>query len=182
ISTLNQLLTAILPPRALPRLDLLEPSGIPEECRTAVVVPILFDDVRAVEESIENLEIQYLANRERNLHFALLGDFTDASTETVEGDDEIVATAVAGIRALNDRYAPESRDAFHLLHRPRRWNPRENVWMGWERKRGKLADFNRFLRGRADHAFQVVEGETAVLGQVRYVITLDADTVLPPES
>jgi cyclic beta-1,2-glucan synthetase len=180
VGVVNQLVAAFLPPRLLPRLDLHENGGIPPELRTAVVVPTLFGTVDGVREALEHLEVQYLANREPNLHFAVLGDFTDAPAETLPGDAEIVAAAADGVRALNARHAAGARDVFYLFHRPRRWNPREGVWMGWERKRGKLADFNRFVRGGAPGAFSTVVGDVAALRGVRYVITLDADTVLPP--
>ncbi|HEX9937366.1 MAG TPA: hypothetical protein VGB15_09590, partial [Longimicrobium sp.] len=180
VGVVNQLAAAFLPPRLLPRLDLHENGGIPPELRTAVVVPTLFDGARAVREALEHLEVQYLANREPNLHFAVLGDFTDAAAETLPGDAAIVAAAADGVRALNARYAAGADDAFYLFHRPRRWNPREGVWMGWERKRGKLAEFNRFVRGGARGAFSAIVGDVAALAGVRYVITLDADTVLPP--
>jgi cyclic beta-1,2-glucan synthetase len=110
-----------------------------------------------------------------------LSDFTDSATETDDGDDLIVEAAREGVRALNTRYARETEDAFYLFHRARRWNPLEGVWMGWERKRGKLAEFNRFVRG-GQGAFSVVVGNVDSLRQVRYVITLDADTVLPPDA
>ena len=182
IGAVNQLVTAILPPRGLAKLDLHGHEGIPAEFRTAVVIPTLFGSVEAVDEALGNLEVQFLANREAHLHFAVLSDFPDAQTETTGGDDAIVAAAVAGMRALNARYAPETRDSFYLFHRPRRWNPQQGVWMGWERKRGKLAEFNRFLRGGAGDAFSVVVGDVEPLRRVRYVITLDADTVLPPDA
>ncbi len=181
VNILNQLLTATLPPRMLPKLDLVR-GGVPPECRTAVVIPILFEDVAAVHEALETLEVRFLANREAHIHFALLSDFTDAATEAVGGDDLIVAAAREGVRGLNARYAAATEDAFYLFHRARRWNPVEGVWMGWERKRGKLAEFNRFVRGKGEGAFAVVEGNVAALAQVRYVITLDADTVLPPDA
>jgi len=180
VGVVNQLVAAFLPPRLLPRLDLYEQGGIPPALRTAVVVPTLFDGPAAVHEALEHLEVQYLANRQPNLHFALLGDFTDAAAETLPGDAEIAAAAVAGVRALNARYAAGAEDAFYLFLRPRRWNPGEGAWMGWERKRGKLAEFNRFVRGGGQGAFSTVVGDVAALGGVRYVITLDADTVLPP--
>ena len=144
VSIVNQLVTAFLPPRQLPKLDLHE-HGVPPEFRTAVVIPTLFGSVDAVHEALENLEVQFLANREAHLHFAVLSDFTDAPSETCEGDEAIVAAAVDGVRALNTRYGGGGEDAFYLFHRPRRWNPHEGVWMGWERKRGKLAEFNRFV-------------------------------------
>ena len=186
INVVNQLVTTYLPPRTLPKLDFSEEAtggnGIPEELRTAVVIPTLFPSVDIVREALATLEVQFLANREAHIHFALLSDFADATTETRPDDAEIVAAAVAGIRDLNARYGSnhESIDRFHLFHRPRRWNAQEGVWMGWERKRGKLAQFNQFVLGRGDDAFSVIEGDAAPIRGVRYVITLDADTVLPP--
>ncbi|HEU4454339.1 MAG TPA: glucoamylase family protein [Longimicrobium sp.] len=144
------------------------------------MIPTLFADVEAVHEALDNLEVQFLANREAHLHFAVLSDFTDAPAETLPGDGEVAAAAADGVRALNARYAGGAEDAFYLFLRPRRWTAREGVWMGWERKRGKLADFNRFARGGAEGAFSTVVGDVAALRGVRYVITLDADTVLPP--
>jgi len=181
ISAVNQVVTAFLPPRTLPALDLHQ-SGLPEEFRTAVVIPTMFDRVEAVREAVDNLEVQFLANREAHLHFALLSDLADAPSATEETDAAIVAAAVAGVGALNARYAPESQDIFYLFHRPRRWNPAEGVWMGWERKRGKLAEFNRFVLGGAADAFATVVGDVTPLRSVRYVITLDDDTHLPPDA
>jgi cyclic beta-1,2-glucan synthetase len=194
VTVVNQLLTTVLPPRTLPKLDLGDGgrgrSGIPESMRTAVVVPTLLTSVEQVQETLADLESQFLANRAANLHFAILSDFTDAAAETLPQDAAIVQAAAEGVRALNARYpvhrsragddAPPPGDAFYLFHRPRRWNPRQGVWMGWERKRGKLGDFNRFVLTGADDAFSTIVGDTAPLRQVRYVITLDADTVLPP--
>ena len=183
VNVVNQLVTAFLPPRPLPKLDLHE-HGVPPEYRTAVVVPTLFGSVDAVREALENLEVQFLANREAHLHFAVLSDFTDSPTETRESDAAIVAAAVEGVQGAQRplrRRRPE--DAFYLFHRPRRWNPREGVWMGWERKRGKLAEFNRFvLRRRDEGAFSVIVGDVEPIRSVRYVITLDSDTVLPPDA
>ncbi|HET8771007.1 MAG TPA: glucoamylase family protein, partial [Gemmatimonadaceae bacterium] len=181
VSVVNQLVTAFLPPRVLPKLDL-PANGVPPEYRTAVVIPTLLGSEDGVQEALANLEAQYLANREAHLHFAVLSDFTDADSETTPRDASILAAAEQGVRALNDRYAPSAQDAFYLLHRPRKWNEKQGVWMGWERKRGKLAEFNRFLRGRARGAFSLVVGNVQVIRQVRYVITLDSDTVLPPEA
>ncbi|MGQ0641271.1 MAG: GH36-type glycosyl hydrolase domain-containing protein [Gemmatimonadaceae bacterium] len=181
VQVVNQLITTFLRPHVLPKLDLHE-HGVPAEYRTAVVVPTLFDSVDTVHEALANLEVQFLANREAHLHFAILSDFTDSATETRDHDAAIVAAAEEGVRALNARYAPNEQDAFYLFHRPRRWNSRQGAWMGWERKRGKLADFNRFVRGGAHDAFTVVTGNVDAIRRVRYVITLDADTVLPPDA
>jgi cyclic beta-1,2-glucan synthetase len=181
INFVNQLLTNYLPPRALPRLEFRE-DGIPREFRTAVVVPTLFPTVKSVRDTLEHIEVQYLANRDPNLHFAVLSDFTDAPHERMPDDEAILAAAVAGVRDLNERYAGPDENVFFLFHRPRLWNPKQGVWMGWERKRGKLAQFNQLLRGGAEGAFSTAVGETAVLADVRYVITLDSDTVLPRDT
>jgi len=181
VSVINQLVTSFLPPKRLPKLDLRE-HGVPPEFRTAVVIPTLFGSVEAVHEALDNLEVQFLANREAHLHFAVLSDFTDSATETCADDAAVLEAATEGIRGLNARYAPTTQDAFYLFHRPRRWNPHEGVWMGWERKRGKLAEFNRFVLGAAEGAFTVTMGDLTPIRAVRYVITLDADTSLPPDA
>ena len=181
INMLNRAITAVLPPNILPKLDLQE-HGIPATARTAVVVPTLFGSVAAVHEALEHLEVQFLANRKDRLHFAVLSDFTDAAAETQPDDAAILAAAVEGVQSLNARYRGDAEDAFYLFHRARRWNPTQGVWMGWERKRGKLAEFNRFVRGGGTDAFSMVVGDTVSLRESRYVITLDADTVLPPNA
>ena len=180
ISSVNQLITIFLHPRLLPKLDLRGEEGIPAEFRTAVVIPTLFARVEAVEEALSSLEVQFLANRESHLHFAVLSDFPDAPDETEAGDAAIVEAAATGVRELNARYGEGRNDLFYLFHRPRRWNAQQGVWMGWERKRGKLAEFNRFLRDGTTDAFSGLVGDVEPLRAVRYVITLDADTVLPP--
>ena len=181
VSIVSQLITAFLPPRLLPKLDLRE-HGVPEEYRTVVVIPTLFESIDAVRDAMENLEVQFLANRDAHLHFAILSDFTDSPTETRADDGPIIEAAALAVRTLNVKYAPDTNDAFYLFHRPRRWNAQQGVWMGWERKRGKLAEFNRFLRDGAAGAFSVTVGDAGAIRPARYVITLDADTVLPPDA
>ncbi len=181
ISIINQMITLLMPPRLMSKLELRD-DGIPEEYMTAVVVPTLLSSVHGVEEALEHLEVQYLANRDPNLQFAILSDFTDSPTEHRSGDEEILTAAASGIKALNARYALTGDDVFFLFHRPRLWNAKQGVWMGWERKRGKLAQFNKFLRGGATDAFTTIVGDTKRLGFVRYVITLDSDTVLPRDA
>ncbi|MGH7648732.1 MAG: hypothetical protein ACREND_11480, partial [Gemmatimonadaceae bacterium] len=181
VSIVNQLVTAFLPPRLLPKLDLRE-HGVPEAYRTVVVIPTLFGSIDAVREAMENLEVQFLANRDAHLHFAVLSDFTDSPTESRADDAPIVEAAAVAVQTLNAKYAADSNDAFYLFHRPRRWNARQGVWMGWERKRGKLAEFNRFLRDGTAGVFSVTVGDAGAIQRARYVITLDADTVLPPDA
>ncbi len=180
VSLLNWFVTLLISPRALPRLDY--SAGISPQSRTMVVVPTILSDPAAVDGLIEAIEIHHLANRDPHLHFALLTDWNDAPAEHQPNDDELLQCARKGIEELNRRYAPERGDLFYLFHRPRRWNASENVWMGYERKRGKLAQFNGRLRGSCLDCFSEIVGDPAIFPAVRYVITLDTDTQLPRES
>jgi cyclic beta-1,2-glucan synthetase len=180
-SLTNQLVTLLMPPRTLPKMEFRD-DGIPREYRTAAVVPTLFGSVKGVQEALEHIEVQYLANRDPNLYFAILSDFTDSPTETREGDAEIIEAAEQGIRYLNLKYSGDARDVFYLFHRPRLWNPQQGVWMGWERKRGKLGQFNRFVRSQSAGAFSTIVGDVSSLKGIKYVITLDSDTVLPRDA
>ncbi len=147
-----------------------------------VIVPTILDSVERARELVEHLEVQALGNIDRNLHFALLGDVRDAETETLPRDAEILAAARAGIDALNEKHGDGSGDRFFLFHRARQWNAQENLWMGWERKRGKIEEFNRLLRGATDTSFVADAGDIGILPHVRYCITLDSDTRLPRDT
>jgi len=177
----NWIATLIVKPRPLPKMDYSE--GIPEQDCTLVAVPSMLSSEKAIEELADELEVRYLANLEAHLYFALLTDFTDAPEEKMPGDDALLAYAVKRIEALNHRYAKENTGSrFFLFHRPRKWNASEKIWMGHERKRGKLAELNSFLGNTGHHDFMEVTGDTTALKLVRYVITLDADTQLPREA
>ena len=180
IALVNWLATLLVTPQPLPRLDFSE--GIPLESSTLVVVPTMLTSPQNIAALIEALEVRFLANRDENLHFGLLTDFRDAPAETLPEDEPLVNLARQGIEALNEKYRSTKGDIFFLFHRPRRWNPSERIWMGYERKRGKLAALNSFLRGGSRDCFSVVVGATAVLSGVKYVITLDTDTQLPRDS
>ncbi len=180
VAIVNWLVTLCVTPRALPRMDF--SAGIPREFRTFVAVPTMLTSAQAVRDLVEALEIRYLANRDEHLHFGLLTDWRDAPTEVMPDDQALLDGAQEGIAALNEKYKGERTDIFFLFHRPRRWNPQERVWMGYERKRGKLADLNAFLRGGARDRFSLIVGNTGSLGEVKYVITLDSDTQLPREA
>jgi len=180
VSVVNWLSTIMVHPTLLPRMDF--SKGIPPEYRTLVVVPTLLSGRSDIEELLQGLEIRFLANREANVHFGLLTDFIDADEEVQPEDDEWLELAREGISALNQKYKPEQQDLFFLFHRPRTWNDREKKWMGYERKRGKLAALNAFLRGRNRAVFSLIGGNYPVLSQVKYVITLDTDTQLPRET
>ena len=178
IALLNRSVTALVRPAVLPRLEL--PEGVPPPLRTLVVVPMLLTDVAEVEAQIERLEVHYLANPDGAVHFAILSDWTDAPAARMPGDDRTLAAAGEGIARLNRRHggAPDGGTRFFLFHRRRLWNGGEQAWMGWERKRGKLHELNRLLRGATDTSF-LPTGGAAAPAVVRYVVTLDADTRLP---
>ena len=128
---------------------------MPKSATTMVIVPTLFDSAESVAELTAHLEVQALGNVDPHVHFALLSDFVDAPAETLPQDEAILEAAVAGIAALNAKHAPGTGDRFFLFHRARLWNEREGQWMGWERKRGKIEEFNRLLRGATDTSFAV---------------------------
>ena len=178
----NRAVTNRIGPALLPGMELAK--GVPPHLRTMVVMPVLLARPAQVNELIEQLEVHYLASADGDLYFALLSDWTDSDTETTPSDEEILETAVLGIAQLNRRYGPaEAGDRFVLLHRHRVWNEREGKWLGWERKRGKLHELNRLLRGAKDTTFLALGGEPpSAPPDVRYVITLDADTRLPREA
>ena len=180
LGLVNWLATMLAIPQPLPRMDF--SAGIPAEASALVVVPTMLYSTGNIDTLCEALEVRYLANRDNHLRFCLLTDLPDAASASLPGDETLVAHAAATIEALNRKYAAPSGSPFLLLHRPRRWNAQEHVWMGFERKRGKLADLNHFLRGRSGKAFSCIAGDTAPLQQVRYVITLDTDTLLPRDA
>ena len=180
VGVANWLVTLLANPRPLPRLDFSD--GIPPEHRTMVVVPTMLSGAEGAADLLEALEVRFLANRDEQLHFGLLTDFEDAPREVMPPDDELLRLAKEGVEQLNAKYAEHRPDAFFLFHRPRRFNAQEGVWMGYERKRGKLAALNALLRGAAGDRFSLIVGDTSILPEVRYVITLDTDTQLPRDS
>lgn len=177
VSIINQIVTHTVPPGILPKLDF--EDGIPARCRTMVVIPAMLTDSAEVKSLLNQLELHYLRNPDPNLTFALLTDFADAPESEMPDDERLVTQADTGVRSLNQRYTTRP---FFLFHRRRMWNPGEGVWMGWERKRGKLHEFNQLLRGHNETSYEVQTGNLDILPHIRYVITLDADTILPRES
>lgn len=185
IGLVNWLATLLVPPRALPRMDF--SHGIPEAPRSLVVVPTMLTSQHGIESLADALEIRFLANRDEGVLFGLLTDFSDAATEHLPQDEALLNATSQHIEALNEKYAVSGRrSCFYLFHRARRWNPQEKVWMGYERKRGKLADLNHLLRddvaGHGQAAFSRIVGDLCALSGIRYVITLDTDTQLPRDT
>jgi cyclic beta-1,2-glucan synthetase len=178
VAMVNGLVTWLVPPRALARMDF-EHNGIPEEFRTAVVVPVIFAGPKDVDPVFRKLEVNFLANDDPSLTFMILGDLHDADERECASDEQILKRCRTCIKRLSRQYG---NHRFLFLSRERQWNEAEGCWMGWERKRGKLMEFNRLLAGTEDTSFNVVEGQGERLQGNRYVLTLDADTRLPPGS
>ncbi|MEP6512869.1 MAG: glucoamylase family protein, partial [Parafilimonas sp.] len=180
ITLINWLVTLLARPHLLPRLDF--SKEIPLEYRSLVAVPTIINSISNVEELIEGLEVRFLANRDKHLHFALLTDFKDAAAEILPEDDAILQAATDKIIELNKKYGSTNNNIFFLFHRPRRWNARDKIWMGYERKRGKLGELNALLQGKSKEVFSKIVGDEAIFSTIKYVITLDADTQLPRDA
>ena len=177
VDLVNNTVTAIFKAYALPKLDF--SKGVPQQFTTLVVVPTLLMKEKQVRELFDDLEVRYLANQDRNIHFGLLTDLPDSVTRPRQNDtDPLVDLAIQLTDELNERYERAGAGSFFLLHRHRIFNARQGVWMGWERKRGKLLDLNKLLKGQFD-PFPVKAGKLSALTHAQYVITLDSDTQLP---
>ena len=192
---LNHTITLLVKPKPLPSMN--TENGTPANAQTMVVIPMLFTNTKQLGEILDNLEIHYLANQDPNITFALLADYTDADTETTPGDRPLLDFALNRVDELNRRYngdgsggsggiGSDERKAdhsrFYVFHRYRQWNASEQRWMGWERKRGKIHEFNQLLRGATNTSYVDVSAPIELLREVKYVITLDADTSLPRDS
>lgn len=175
VQVMHYLVTALLPAEILPKLDFSE--GVPEDCVTLVAIPTLLLNEKQVRGLVEDLEVRYLGNHDRNIHFALVSDLPD-SDEPAPEESPLIDLCASLIGELNERYGGQQTGSFLLLHRHRLYNPREKGWMGWERKRGKLLDLNKLLRAEYD-SFPVKVGDLSLLPRVRFVLTLDSDTELP---
>jgi cyclic beta-1,2-glucan synthetase len=180
VSLINWLITLVIPPRVLPKMDF--EDSIPADCKTLVVIPSLLSNAAEVKSLLKQVELHFLRSQDAHLYFALLTDLLDTPQQRESGADPLVAQVSAGIRALNEKHHRATSGPFYLFHRDPKWNPREERWMGWERKRGKLHELNLLLRGGAETAFSVQTGDLDVLRELKYVITLDADTLMPREA
>ncbi|MBF0502910.1 MAG: hypothetical protein HQM09_22435 [Candidatus Riflebacteria bacterium] len=180
IALVNLLSTRLVAPHSLPRMDF--SKKIPPESSSLVVVPTMLTGSENIEHLINALEVRFLANRDANLFFCLLTDFRDAAEETMPDDEALLLLVRQGIEELNKKYGTSKYDIFFLFHRPRRFNPKDHIWMGYERKRGKLAALNSLLRGGSRDLFSLIVGDTNALEKVKYIITLDTDTQLPRDA
>ena len=170
----------VIGPRRLPRFDF--SGGVPDSARTMVIVPTMLTSTAGVDTLLEHVEVLALGNLDPCVHFAILSDFADTSTCDAPDDATILERAREGVEALNVKFGVNHADRFFFFHRDRRWNVGEDAWIGWERKRGKIEEFNRLLRGATDTTFSTQVGALDVLQSVRYCITLDSDTRLPRDA
>ncbi|MEP7286266.1 MAG: glucoamylase family protein [Chloroflexota bacterium] len=179
VGLINWAISYFTTPHRLSKMDFL--AGIPDLYKTAVVIPALLTSPEEIQSLTAQLELHFLSNQDANLRFVLLGDFADAQQQHMPDDEALITVATARIEALNAQYS-QAGGFFYLFLRERRWNAGEQVWMAWERKRGKLIELNRLVMGNKDSSFMLKVGDLDQFSGMRYVITLDADTVLPRDS
>ena len=181
VAGVNRLAVWAFGATALPGLELR--AGISTSLRTLVAVPTLLTTPKSIAQDVARIEIHFLASQDGDVHFALLSDWTDSATEHNDDDEMLLAAAADGIARLNRLHGPgPGGDRFILLHRHRVWNASEERWIGWERKRGKLHELNRLLRGAVDTSFLDLPSRNEPPKDVRFVVTLDADTRLPRDA
>ncbi len=183
IQCMQYILGKIVKPKIIPKLDL--SKGVPEELACMVIIPTIVKDKEKVKKLISKLEVFYLANKSENIYFTLLGDCTSSKNEKEEFDEEIINTGKEEVRKLNEKYKQTGLEKFQFVYRKRKWNTKEKSYLGWERKRGFINQFNEFLLGNKQSDFYtntledfLNENEKNVLPKIKYVITLDADTDL----
>jgi len=177
IKIIQYILSKIIKPKIIPKLDFTK--GIPEEYRTMVIVPTILKSKENVVELLEKLEVYYLANKSENIYFTLLGDCTTSSKEKEEYDKEIIQEGTNKIDILNKKYG---ENIFNFVYRKRIWNSKENNFLGWERKRGLITEFNQFLLGKTENTFLYNSLENKEIPDIKYIITLDSDTNLVLDS
>jgi cyclic beta-1,2-glucan synthetase len=180
IHIINWIVTQVVPPRSLPRLNFQD--GVPPEFSTLVVIPSLLKNENELHFLLKQIENHFIGNADPSIHFALLTDFADAPQKEMPGEQQLIEKTKAEITRLNNRYGSETYRPFLLLHRERGWNPAENCWMAWERKRGKLEELNRLLLKQTPGSFTVQFGDLSIFPSIRYIVTADADSILPRDS
>ncbi len=180
VAIINWIANLLAHPFLLPRMDF--SKGIPEQHRSMVVVPTILTSVAGIHALTEALEVRFLANRDEHLQFALVTDFKDAATAALPEDELLLQTVRIKINELNWKYDRQTNDTFFLFHRDRKFNTKDKIWMGYERKRGKLTELNALIQGHGRQYFSLIVGEEKVYETVKYIITLDTDTQLPRDA
>ena len=184
MQVLNYILSKKVKPKLMPKLDF--SKGIPEKYSTFIVIPTIINSKDKVKELFEKLEVYYLANKSENIYFALLGDCTSSKNEKESFDEEIIKTGLEEAERLNKKYKTliEENDKFYFLYRNRVWNAGEKSFLGWERKRGLLCQFNDFIVNGVNffRVNTIANEEKDICNKIKYVITLDSDTNLVLDS
>jgi len=176
IQILQYILGKIIKPKLIPKMDLTQ--GLSKENATMVVIPTIIKSKEKVQELFRKVEVYYLANKSENLYFTILGDCSQSSQEEENFDEEIVKEGYIQVEKLNKKYKINTHPIFNFIYRKRVWNPNEDSFLGWERKRGFLNQFNQFLLGKNIQDFRVNTINQNVLPKIKYIITLDSDTDL----
>lgn len=177
INMVNIIISHTTRPTTFPKLELKE--GVPLEAATMIIIPTLLPNEKRAGMLIEQLEVIYLSNRDENVFFSLVGDFKDSHEKETADDQKIIDTALEGIKRLNERYPTKNADRFFYFNRIRTYNKSDDKWMGWERKRGAIIEFNELMRGSRETSYNIISGDISKLPAIKYIITLDADTNLP---
>ena len=181
--TTQYILSKIVKPKVIPKLDF--QNGIPEEYATVVAIPTILNSKEKVKKLMEKLEVYYIANKSDNLYFTLLGDCTTENTENAPFDDEVIQEGIKQTKKLNEKYPDTKFPKFNFIYRKRTWNDKEEAYMGWERKRGILNQFNEYLLDKIKNPFRIntienykQDTDKSKIPNITYIITLDADTDL----
>ena len=176
INLVNWGIMHLVDPKKFPRLKF--DGGVPPDAATILVIPALLSNVRQASRLADQLEVHYHSNREKNLYFAVLGDFPDADQEITATDQEITEAVLQRIRRFNQKYSPDE-DIFFYFQRGRKFSPQENKWRGWERKRGAIAEFNELIRGADGTSFNLFSGDRRALQHVQYAVMINDGTKIP---
>ena len=172
----NTILSKIVKPKLIPKMDFSD--GVPKEYSTFVVIPTIVNSPKKVKSLIRKLEVYYLANKSDNIYFAVLGDCSSSTKKEEEIDQKMLETAKIELEKLNQKYPNNNFPLFHFVYRERIWNDKEKLYLGWERKRGLLHQFNEYILGNTKNEFKVNSLENLKIPKIKYIITLDSDTDL----
>lgn len=177
ITILNWSICHLRNPRFVPKLEFKE--GIPDDKRTIIIIPVIVNSESKIKKLAEDIEVYFIANHDKNIYFSILADFADSISEKSEEDNAIVKRGLYEVKRLNEKYSNGGEDIFYFFCRKRKYNPCEGKWMGWERKRGKIMEFISMLRNANETSYNIKSGDITMLSKAKYIITLDADTILP---